>query len=689
MSIVGGRQNVSTVYFDDTKSQLDPNKVKIAVQEAIDALDLKQDLDDLSVFRREDVEAVIDSLTPTPADGWYLVEGASAPLDAENNNLVLIESGTISDRYTPKLGDTIKIGAARKDFDGSEWRSFTGGSPFWVDPVIAKVDVLPAIATVTDGDRFLLSSNPPVIKVVEGGAYIDEIFPDNATVKDGLGNTWQRQGSTLLRLIAIVIKDRPPTPCDNQYQLGQEWDSNGELWKAIATTPLGTTPGSVGIPGTSGTNDSVVLTSQKWQSFTAPETGGMDFFIGGNNSQSVRAIFRLYDGEGIGGELLFEETAYFDSGFNPRLNLSCKYGLEKGRQYTWSLQKAFSFDSNFVIVYTSDYLPGETSSRTGSDYRFRIEVAPTDGVTWLKLKMDAVDLTRPYTQRLSGLLPKIKPGDATKFIVEAGWGMIADSRTSPSKPEYQIFRLVETEYDIPTELDGTETSVYASLENVGGSLALKIQPNAFVADELIDRITLGAILSSNGTTIDNISLISLPDEPEAKSLLDYGAINVTQSFPQPKVNTNQLSFPASTFKFAGRNGFADPKRPHTLSYVAEATLNHVQVQPSGATIGSFDQFVFGQYFNLATNQLVPVSDPSYWTMLFLYRFPSGAFATVIGTEEYETRELVFGQWRSLETARVPENFKNASKFIAAIAGVGTPTDISDRNQALIIPNFEE
>ena len=72
-----------------------------------------------------------------------------------------------------------------------------GRSPFWVDPVKSKVDAPPNIGDTAEGDRYLLDSVPPIIKVVKGGAFIDEELVNFATVRDEAGVVYQRKGNQL------------------------------------------------------------------------------------------------------------------------------------------------------------------------------------------------------------------------------------------------------------------------------------------------------------------------------------------------------------------------------------------------------------------------------------------------------------------------------------------------------------
>jgi hypothetical protein len=53
-------------------------------------------------------------------------------------------------------------------------------SPYYIDPVKSVVVTLPAIASLTEGDRVLLKSSPPVIKQLKGGSFVDQSFPDGA-----------------------------------------------------------------------------------------------------------------------------------------------------------------------------------------------------------------------------------------------------------------------------------------------------------------------------------------------------------------------------------------------------------------------------------------------------------------------------------------------------------------------------
>ena len=107
------------IQIDDTISDRVDGQISEKLSEYLASLDAAQDKDDSTYFRPENVLSEITSLNPAPADGWHLYLGTGV----EENNLVLVAGGAISDRYTPKVGDTIRIGTQQKEFDG-EWKNF-------------------------------------------------------------------------------------------------------------------------------------------------------------------------------------------------------------------------------------------------------------------------------------------------------------------------------------------------------------------------------------------------------------------------------------------------------------------------------------------------------------------------------------------------------------------------------------
>lgn len=382
------RLTAKDLTFNDTQSDRLNGQIDEKLQAYLEQIDRAQDLDDTSNFRRENVLSELPVLTTSTPDGSYLFTGAGT----NTNKLVFVESGAIVKSYTPKTDDAIVIDGIIKFFNGSIWIDFKGGSEYWLDPVKIMVDVLPDISTVNEGDRFLLSGNPPSIKVFENGSFVSQDFPDFATVKASYGVTYQRRGRELIALVAKYTKDRVPTLCDNNYPLGSNWEYNNQIWKAIAFETLGTQTEIINGGGRSDLKDvkdsAGTNQGETWQTFTPSVEGGIsNFSLQGFYSRPVPVIFRLYLGSGIDGELLYETKASFPAGSSQPLPLNCNYGVESGKRYTWSVTENWAVRvSGLRIWLGTDRLSGERADIDPErDYDFSIAIAPTEGIIWKNL----------------------------------------------------------------------------------------------------------------------------------------------------------------------------------------------------------------------------------------------------------------------------------------------------------------
>ena len=288
-----------------------------------------------------------------------------------------------------------------------------------------------------------------------------------------------------------------------------------------------------------------------------------------------------------------------------------------------------------------------------------------------------------YTQRLSGLVASLNTDFGNQFwYLSEGTAKIVDAYEDPENPEVHPLDLPDQVWDKPSQLNGsTVTAVYAYFYWDGSDFSMGYQEAAPIADDLADKLFLCAIISANGTTIDEVRPISLADEPYTKFLLDYGAVNVDNVYPQPIPLTMRLSFPGGRFKFAGRNAYNNPKQPHTLTYDAIALISYDLCDPDGNVLSQETDLNFNRYWD--GSQIVQLSDPNFASAQFLYLFPSGAFAVVLGTNEYAGLNLAADGWTSREKDRLPVKFRNNSYFLGAIAGIGTATDIADHLKVII------
>ena len=293
-----------------------------------------------------------------------------------------------------------------------------------------------------------------------------------------------------------------------------------------------------------------------------------------------------------------------------------------------------------------------------------------------------------YTQKLSGLKASLETSLGNQqWFLSGGIGKIVNAYTDPNNPEVHLFKKIDRVWNKPVKLNGTTvTSVYAYFYWNGADVVMGYQEAAPIADDLADKLFLCAIISANGTTIDEVHSLSLADEPYTKYLLDYGAVNVDNVYPEAIANTMRLSFPGGRFKFAGRNANNNiPGFPHTLTYTAIAEITYSLCDPDGNVLSTETDFNFNRYWN--GSQVALLSNPSYASTQFLYLFPSGTIAVVLGTNEYTSLDLAASQWMTWESQRMPAKFRNNTYFLGAIAGVGNATNIADTTNALISKGY--
>ena len=203
MPVVGGRLDSTSFTFDDTQSQMLTGLTSEILQNVLEEVDRRQDKDDLTNFRDENVISEISSVSGATPDGWHLLINDT---NAEHNNLVLVASGATTERETPKVNDRIIIDGTTKQFDGNEWSDVATGSAYFIDPVNGVIETpsdLPG--TVVNGDRYLIKT-PPSIQFGKDGAWKNQEFiagstefPDGATVVElNSDRLWKRQGANFI-----------------------------------------------------------------------------------------------------------------------------------------------------------------------------------------------------------------------------------------------------------------------------------------------------------------------------------------------------------------------------------------------------------------------------------------------------------------------------------------------------------
>lgn len=121
MSLVGGYKTASNTFVDDSATQIADGLTEEALQRIIDETDRRQDADEATHYRPENIQSEVAAVSGTTPDGWHLFINSG---EAEHNNLVQVVGGAITKNYPPKKGDRIVIaGENEKRFDGLRWSS--------------------------------------------------------------------------------------------------------------------------------------------------------------------------------------------------------------------------------------------------------------------------------------------------------------------------------------------------------------------------------------------------------------------------------------------------------------------------------------------------------------------------------------------------------------------------------------
>lgn len=290
-----------------------------------------------------------------------------------------------------------------------------------------------------------------------------------------------------------------------------------------------------------------------------------------------------------------------------------------------------------------------------------------------------IDDTSKYTKRFYGLEPQVDPENSQQWQVAPGAGQVLDQEGNTR------FIYIEQPLilPIPSQLDGNSvTNVYGYFYWDGSAIAVAYQEQAPTSKDIKFKLFLGAIISSDGLTINSLRPISLADEPETQELLDRGAINLDGAVVSPIPGTLNFSFSGGDFKFAGRNAYSDINNPHLINLPAQSPINFVFCDDQGVVINSAEDFDFSRY--MENGQVITTSLNSIATIHYLYLFPSGAIAAVLGTNHYEDLTAFKSESNFWENHRIPPKFKNNTYFLGAIAGLVGAVDSSDRDSVLIL-----
>lgn len=559
---------------------------------------------------------------------------------------------------------------------------------YFAQPVIACVDILPG--TGVDGDRYLLKGEPPVIKIWDDGAFIDQEFPDGAIVTDRK-LTFIRSGDQIDIVNRQVIRDREPNECDN-LPLGIEWAYDDKVYKLVSLDNFGTTNETIGVVilQAPDVTTNISLINEQWQSFTPSVDGTVIMFrLSGFYGVSVEFDLKFYEGEGITEVEIYSETFVIAASPNqatPIFTLDCPVIVQAGTKYTYSIQQT-STSTNFVTyIYnntvpepTRNYLPDEQSSQGDRDLLNQVFIEPGFGANWKDISKDS---DRPFTQVLDRLSPSIVLGDTTKWQISPGSGQIADSYTNPLNPVVFKIQLGGTEiYDIPPELNGTVTNVFAYLFNDNGSYAIAYQLTYPLVDELVDKLFLCEIVSGDGVNIDEVRSLFLPDEPYTKQKIENGVVNLDNVYLQPIAGAMQLSFASGRFKYAGRNAVNNPKLPHTLNLSAIAQITYSLADPDGniLLIGETD-FDLGRVWDGTV--IVTTSADQRATVQMIYQLFNGEYVVTIGAIEYNDINLALREWRN---DRLPTPIALRDSYLCGILiARRDASDLTNLNQARFI-----
>lgn len=285
-----------------------------------------------------------------------------------------------------------------------------------------------------------------------------------------------------------------------------------------------------------------------------------------------------------------------------------------------------------------------------------------------------------YTKRYSGLEPRIDPENNQQWQCTAGAGQVLDE---DGVVRFIYFDTLQT-FPIPSLLNGQEiTNVYVYLYWNGTAVAVGFQEAAPISRSIKNKLFIGVIISSDGIIIDSVRPISLADDLETRDLLERGAINLDDAVIAPIPGTLRFSFSGGQFKFAGRNAYNDPLNPHLIDLSAQSEVNFIFCDPQGNVLDSTEDFNFSRYWD---NDAVATATSDTATLYYLYLFPSGAIAAVLGENNYQDFVTLKYQANYQENHTIPPKFKNNTYFYGAIAGVVGVKDVGDRKFVSVLKN---
>ena len=271
-------------------------------------------------------------------------------------------------------------------------------------------------------------------------------------------------------------------------------------------------------------------------------------------------------------------------------------------------------------------------------------------------------------------------GDNTKFDLSAGTIVHVDSSTNPPTVTEQTFGPYTAV--TPTFL-ASETASFISID-INGNI---VQRSArATAEQRRTTATVGLVSHVNNTTID--AVVNTPVVNVEAVSQTHDVIRALGFF---STSGNQISGVGGTLtvdKTAGggfalnENASVNIKDPHNVSMPAlsPATMFHILQDATIVSIGAtIDPTI---YDNGGVSTTVPANNNA--TISYVYIFPNNSVVYLIGQEVFANFADAIDA-AGTENVILPSDIADGALLLARVILKKNATDITDSNEALIIP----
>lgn len=713
MSIVGGRQNVSTVYFDDTKSQLDPNKVKIAVQEAIDALDLKQDLDDF--YKILDTAKVFTATPTTGTEGEVVLLAKPTDSDA----IAIYANGAWSEEEI-EAGDTYLVSADSATEANSVAVVTTSLEFEFIAPEEAGIifqaseaifygwnETTPAweskdfsLKKATDNKTFYVSqtgshTNPgtlaePFLNFTRASLsiaaewdfneqYDCEILAVNNLTSFGNFNTiYAPRGIKNNKGLAIGSVD-PDNPRSITFRETNGFTANDtKLWIKNLII-IGTQTNSRGVIRYGG---NVVYENVTYRGLFESCNYGQGAALGRIGKITIENVtaqnFNFADGLTID-EFLDTVKLIGTNTFS-----NCVF---RGLQKSGTFLRGYNLDDSEGTIVGRSFLMEEQALFSGNAEPIDV-IRSLPGTLPGKLIGSSVAIGLPANKAYSNLIigGLIASGTAnTDLNVSELYYEIYNSSNRLEPSWQRIYRAAQTITLTSTQLatDGLKY-VVATVNGVG------LVDDYADSTSASDRLYLGAVNIANGA-IAEVTPFLIENNPNngSSNLLFYGGIVNRRISPFPKPGTRSFSIPAGNFEVPGSNYFTNPSDPHKYPVPFQDIVTYDLYTPDKTLITANEtELDFSQYWDGTALQTVASTEASVvYFYHSSYRLGNKVVA-IVGTTDYESISQARSDWRDREKHVPPDWLEQPSKLILTVVGRVNYTTADQEAAVSFNPNLD-